>query len=50
MGSHDEEAEVAPRSDQTTTESDSRRLLRLAAEYWGMPTNLSQVLHSVKNW
>lgn len=49
-GSHDEGEELAPRTDQTTSESDAGRLLRFAGEKFGVPTNISEVVHSVQTW
>lgn len=50
MGSHDESGELAPRSDQTTEESDAKKLIRQAAETFGMPATVSDAVASVQHW
>lgn len=50
VGSHDEQGELPPRTDQTTEESDAKRLMREAADYFGMPTSVPEAVGSVQAW
>ncbi|KAL4437470.1 hypothetical protein ABPG77_003451 [Micractinium sp. CCAP 211/92] len=41
---------VPPRTDQTADESDAKKLLRQAAEHYGVPTTMGGAVDSVKHW
>ncbi|PSC71091.1 formate dehydrogenase [Micractinium conductrix] len=49
-GSHDEEGQVEPRSDQAAEEGGAKAVLRAAAERYGVPTTLAGAVGSVKSW